>query len=235
MQNCDYFKFDKYLDYLEFLDMCKTRNYSNDLVLHEHHIIPKSICCDDNLLNSKRNLINLSVEDHIKAHLMLADIFEEGTYENLVNLRAARVLNKKSITDKTTLLRIREAYKGSNNPFYGKTHSLEVIKALRERTKAARSGKTYREIYGEDKFELEKRKRAKPTRTPEQYAESGKKISAKAKGTRTGKDNSWAQPYIVDGKEYSTRKEVEQAFKKPMITIKKYHDVIKLPKTQKSK
>ena len=104
--------------YKKFLEKCSLKKYSDEIVLHRHHVIPRhiqniSIFCDEFKL-----IVKLSVEDHVKAHILLAECFDKGTYEYLANMRSARILNKSSIRDKTTLNKIKKSYIGVNNPFY---------------------------------------------------------------------------------------------------------------------
>ena len=92
--------------YKQFLDICKDKTYPEDCVLHKHHIIPKCL----GGTNAKNNLIVLSVEDHIAAHLILSKCFDDGSAEQISNLRSARILNKKSIKDQETLKRIANTF-----------------------------------------------------------------------------------------------------------------------------
>ena len=47
--------------------------------------------------NEDINLVKLSVEDHINAHILLSECFDENTYERISNLRSARFIAKNSI------------------------------------------------------------------------------------------------------------------------------------------
>ena len=229
MQNADGFNYEQYKKYINFINECRNKKYDDDVVLHTHHIIPRHICAEIDILNSNDNKIKLSVEDHVQAHLLFANLYPEETYEHISNLRSARILNSKSIRDVQTLNRIKKTYSGKNNPFYGKTHSLEVRKKIGIRNKN-RTGKTYEEIYGEEKALLEKNKRAKKTRTTEQYKIAAKKAvnTVKERGSLAGKNNPYAQPYMIDGKFFSTRKEAEKYFDMAFVTIQKRYNVIKL-------
>jgi hypothetical protein len=188
---------------------------------------------DDELMNSSKNIVELSVEDHVKAHLMLADMWEVGTYEHMSNLRSARILDNKSIRDIDTLKRITDTYVGENNPFYGKTHNEAVRKILSEKSNLHRIGKGYDEIYGE-RAEEERLKRKKKTRTDEEYREAAKKISQSLKGKQIGDNNPFAQPYLVDGKYFGSKKSVQEYYGKMLITIKKYHKVEKIDRSKKN-
>jgi hypothetical protein len=233
MKKADCFDFDKYREYLKFLEECKTKNYDSKLVLHKHHIIPKHICADELLLNSDENIVKLSVEDHAKAHLLFAEMYEVGTYEHSSNLRSARIIGKKSIRDVDTLEKISKTYVGDKNPFYGKTHSEEVRKVLSEKSNLHRVGKTYEEIYGKERADEEKRKRAKKTRTDDEYKEAGKNISKSLKGKYLGDNNPLAQPYLVDGVYFGSKRSVQEYYGNCFITIKKYHKVEKIDRKRK--
>jgi hypothetical protein len=235
MENASYFKLKQYKEYLDFIEKCRAKMYDNELVLHKHHIIPKHLWAnEEKSVNSKDNLVNLSVEDHIKAHLMLADCYDENTYEYNSNLRSARILSNKSIKDKQTLDMISQSYCGSNNPFYGKTHTEETKKILAEFTRNSKSGKTYEELYG-DRADIERRKRSKKTRTDEQYRESGKKASKKLKGLMVGEKNPFAQPYMVDGLVFGCKGDMLNHFNTSMYFLKKEKNIVRITKEEYSK
>jgi hypothetical protein len=233
MKKADCFDFDKYRKYLKFLEECRNKKYDDSLVLHSHHIIPKHMCVDMDLIDSKKNLVKLSVEDHVKAHLMLADMWEVGTYEHMSNLRSARIIDNKSIRDIDTLKRITDTYVGENNPFYGKTHNEAVRKVLSEKSNLHRIGKSYDEIYG-DRADEERLKRKKKTRTDAEYNEAAKKISKSLKGKYLGDKNPLAQPYLVDGKYFGSKRSVQEYYGKCFITIKKHYKVEKIDRSKKN-
>jgi hypothetical protein len=233
MNNADFFDLDKYIKYLNFIKECRNKKYDSELVLHNHHIIPRHICADSELLNSSKNLVKLSVEDHVKAHLLFAEMYDDDTYEHISNLRSSRILGGKSIRDVETLDAISKSYTGTKNPFYGKKHTEETRKKLSIVSNIHRIGKTYEEIYGKEGAEIERKKRAKKTRTDEEYKQSAKKISKKLKGKMSGDKNPFAQPYMVDGVYFGSKKSVEAHYNKKLITIKKYHKVEKINRSEK--
>jgi hypothetical protein len=143
-----------YKEYLDFINICRSKVYDDSEVKHKHHIIPRCLGGNDSI----ENLVILNVEDHIQAHIKMSKIFEDGTDGNIHNLRSARVLNKNSVRTKEELELIRMSYVGENNPFYGKTHSEENIQKLRERNKEVFGDKTYDEIY-KDRADSEREKR----------------------------------------------------------------------------
>jgi hypothetical protein len=228
MKNAIGFDYQAYKNYMKFITECKNKHYDERLVLHLHHIIPKHLCVDAIYLNSKKNKIYISVEDHVQAHLLLAKLYQENTYEHISNLRSARILNKKSIRDKEVLKEIAQTYCGKNNPFYGKKHKPESRKKMGDG--GVRKGKTYEEIYGKEKAEIEKKKRAKKTRTDQQYRLAAKKASdtIKKNGSVVGGKNPWAQPYIINGIKFETRRSAEKHFNMAFVTIQKRFNVIKL-------
>jgi len=235
MENATYFKLIEYNKYLEFIKKCRAKSYNNELVLHNHHIIPKHLWHNENIsVDDSSNIVKISVEDHIKAHLMLAECYDADTYEYISNLRSARIISNKSIKDKKILDKITETYIGEKNPFYGKTHSEETKKILAESTKKAKSGKTYKELYG-DRADIERRKRAKKTRTDEQYKESGKKVSKKLKGLMVGEKNPFAQSYIIDGLVFGCKSDMLNHFNTSMYFLKKEKNIVKITKEEYNK
>ena len=157
MKNSEVLLLKPYLRYKKFIEDCRCNLYDTNMVLHKHHIIAKNLGGS----NEKSNIVKLSVDDHITAHLLLASCFLKSTKEKNANLRSARILNKHSIKNLDILTSITESYKGKNNPFYGKTHSEVLKQRIRESNITRLSGKTYNEIYGSDsQKEKEKRKNA---------------------------------------------------------------------------
>lgn len=226
-----------YKKYKEFIEFCKNKIYSKDIVLHEHHIIPKHLWFDmDKSVDNKDNLIQLSVEDHINAHLLLAECYESDTYQHISNLRSARILDKKSIKDKKLLDKISKTYLGSNNPFYGKQHSENVKKTLSEKTKLQCDGVSYKQRYG-DRAELEKMKRSEGVRnswskmTDAQIEQRKLNISLALKqNSCKGENVGTAQPYLVDGVAFGCRKDVERFYGNAFVTIKKRCKIEKITK-----
>jgi len=168
--NSKYMCMDKMKQYVDFLHACKEKIYEDNDVLHKHHIYPKFI------YGKNKDIIKLNVEDHITAHLLFASCFEEGSYEWSTNLKSARILNKKSIRDKKTLDEIASAYKGENNPFFGKTHNQEFIDLMGKLNSERTKGKTYYDLYG-DRAEEEKLKRKRGVKkSHENMSEEDKKL-----------------------------------------------------------
>ncbi len=64
------------------------------------------------------NLIELSIEDHYTAHIILAECFDKGNPLRRSNFSSA-ILIKKGIDNPEKLLEYRESLKGNGNPNYG--------------------------------------------------------------------------------------------------------------------
>lgn len=187
----------EYGNYLSFIQECRGKHYREELVLHKHHIVPSFT---DEAQKYANMQVLLSVEDHIEAHYRLSKCFEEGSYEQIGNLRAVKILSKKSVKYREDLLRIYESQKGENNPAKlpenRKKISIGVQKWYSENDNF-KKGKTYEEIYG-DKAKEEKVKRQANNRTKESYVIGGRKASEKLKGRVTHN----AQPTYFRGVEY---------------------------------
>lgn len=181
MENTTVLHFEKYVKYKEFLEECKTKKYDSDTIRHLHRTVPK--CLGGN--NKKENLIKLSVEDHIIAHILLSQCFDENSYECVSNLRSARLLNKNKISNEQ-LLEIARTYIGELNPFYGKSHTEETKDKIRK-SNMRRKGISYDDFYKDDS-NAQKQVRSSSTkavwdkRSSEEKKEIGNKISDKLKG-----------------------------------------------------
>ncbi|NBU05477.1 MAG: hypothetical protein EBT39_03910 [Sphingobacteriia bacterium] len=79
LSSSEYYLWEPYVKYRNFILECKNKDYDNSEVLHKHHIIPRHVFVN----NSVWNLVHLTVEDHVKAHLLLSDCFEEGSPEKI--------------------------------------------------------------------------------------------------------------------------------------------------------
>lgn len=181
MQKTEQVILEPYREYLDFLEQCKNKEYENELVLHNHHVIPTFIYTD---AVYKKRTIRLSVEDHVEAHYKLSKCFDEGSFEQIGNLRAAKLLSKKSIKYRDDLLKIYESQKGENNPAKLPETRAKITEGLIkhfQENENPKKRKSYEEIYGE-RAEQEKAKRKKCTRTPEEYKLSAIKTSIKNKG-----------------------------------------------------
>lgn len=172
---------DEYKAYFLFIEECKSKKYNEELVLHKHHIIPTFL--DPDKQYNKKTVL-LSVEDHIEAHLRLSKCFEEGSYEQIGNLRAVKILSNKSIKYQDNLLPIYESQKGDNNPAKlpeNRQKISEGILRYYSENVNFKKGKSYEEIYG-DRAQEERNKRKNNNRTKESYIVAGKKTSKKLKG-----------------------------------------------------
>jgi len=236
MENATYFKLIEYNKYLEFIKKCRAKSYNNELVLHNHHIIPKHLWHNENIsVDDSSNIVKISVEDHIKAHLMLAECYDADTYEYISNLRSARIISNKSIKDKKILDKITESYIGAKNPFYGKTHSEETKAIIAAASKKQCQGVSYEDRYGVERAEIERKKRAKKTRTDEQYREAAKKTSEKLKGKYIGEKNPTAQAYMVDRLVFGCKNDMLNHFGISMYLLKKHKNIIKISKEEYNK
>jgi len=220
-----------YFEYKKFLEFCSKKNYSSSLVVHKHHIIPTHMGGD----SSKNNLVDLSVTDHIKAHLLLSECFEEKSYERVANLQSARLLNRSSIKRKKDMSKISEAYLGENNPFYGKKHSMESLIPGKEFNKKKFKGKSFDEIYGERSLDERAKRKNSVKRhweslTEEERKERRQNMSRSSKGKALGAKNPASFPLLIGGKRYECLKEALNELGISRFKLYKYYDVIKLEK-----
>lgn len=220
MQSTTLLDLKKYYIYLDFIKECKSKDYANELVLHNHHIIPSFIDEENEYI---KYTILLSVDDHIKAHILLSECFDKGSREHIGNLRSAKILNKKSLKYKSEIKEIYQYQKGDNNTSKIPEIKQKISKGLKEYYKNNlhnKKNKTYLEIYG-DRAEEEILKRKKRTRTLEQYKVSAKKASAKLKGRITHN----AKKIIINGIEYKSISDASRSLKISKYKLKLKYDI----------
>jgi hypothetical protein len=218
----------EYYRYRDFIEGCRQKKYSGELVLHLHHILPKHL---ETELPDKANTVYLSVDDHINAHLLLAECFTEGSYERLSNIRSAKLLSKNSIKELHLLKELSKFSKGVNNPFFGKKHTEETKQVLREATIRNRREISYEEYYG-DKAVEEKEKRAVgvkkvwDNRSEEERSVISKKIKqAKANFNTSGGNNYNAKVIYVDGIKYPSVEDAKKELNKSRYRLFKEHKI----------
>jgi hypothetical protein len=181
MQKTEQVLLGPYRSYLEFIEHCRGKDYGSELVLHRHHIVPTFIHTDPYY---SQKVVLLSVEDHIEAHYLMSKCFDEGSYEQIGNLRAVKLLSKKSVKYKEDLEKIYQSQRGDSNPAKLPENRLKITQGLIKHFTEngnPRAAKSYEQIYG-DRAEEERLKRKKATRTPEEYRRAAQKTAAKLRG-----------------------------------------------------
>lgn len=195
---------DKYYEYIKYINDCKKMPIDLNVVYHIHHIIPKFMGGTD----EKDNLIQLTVEQHSKAHILLSECFDCGTKENVGNVRAALVIDKKSIKLLNDLSNFYTAYCGENNPFYGKSHTVESIKKMintRISNGNTRKGISYEEFYKEKSYDERIKRRVGVSSywqnvNKDERINRGNKIRESRKHIdSTGRNNPYANVMEIDG------------------------------------
>lgn len=133
--------------YISLIRKAEKRNYSKKttkelgIYLEGHHTFPKSIFGKNN------RIVYLTAREHYIAHALLERIYIKryGMKDlRTIKMTHAHILmsNKKQSKHRYINSRLYESAKiklseqltGENNPMYGKTHSDEVIKLLKNRT-----------------------------------------------------------------------------------------------------
>jgi len=142
-------------DYFKIIDLRKGK--PREGYMERHHIIPRSLGGKD----TKENMVWLSASDHFECHKLLTTI-TEGINKTKMWSALWRMMNKQSQTQQRDYLFTNEEYKearkqhsiahsqrmsGTNNPFFGQTHSDKT----RSLMSSLKKGKTYEEIMGTEK------------------------------------------------------------------------------------
>jgi hypothetical protein len=138
--------------YLKFIEHCKKKKYHSGEYLERHHIVPRHA----GGTNCKDNLIKLSLKDHVLAHKIRYE-----TYGSQYDLSAYNYMLGQSAKAKRAICaangaksrgrKLTEDHKkklskpGELNPFYGKTHTLEVRQKMREKATGRKWSKETKE------------------------------------------------------------------------------------------
>lgn len=76
--------------YFDFIESCKNKQYSETAQMHMHHIIPeyllKSTSEEIYFCHSRKNFILISIEDHIIAHEIFAELYPNHQNKGAVYL-----------------------------------------------------------------------------------------------------------------------------------------------------
>lgn len=135
----------------------KNKNIKPTGYVERHHIIPKSMGGS----NNKDNIVYLSAEDHFVCHQLLIEM-TEGENHGKMWSALWRMMNKQSKNQERNFIFTKEQYaqarqkhaeihskriSGSLNSFYNKNHTAET----KDLMSVAKKGKTYEEIFGEEK------------------------------------------------------------------------------------
>jgi hypothetical protein len=123
--------------YILRMNRLKQRNILEEkFKYHTHHIIPTFMGGAD----TEENTVKLSIEEHIEAHLELAECFPIGSEERNKNLCSANIT--KVWANK---LNIQIDISGENNPMWGKFHSEATKKKIGQRSAKKYFSEEYRE------------------------------------------------------------------------------------------
>jgi hypothetical protein len=127
---------ERYEVYLNRMRSLKTRVLSETKYKHHiHHIVPKFMGGTDD----DENKVKLTIEEHIEAHLELADCFPLGSDYRNKNLSSANVTkvwsNKQDLDIDLS---------GENNPMWNKSHSEETKRKIGEKSSKKHYSKEYR-------------------------------------------------------------------------------------------
>lgn len=127
------------MDYINIYDrfISSRRNTDKSGYTEKHHIKPRSFGGDD----SKENIIILSAREHFFAHMLLAKIYGGKMWAALSYMSRSGTNSSKhyrctsrqyALISEMDAKWKSEIYKGSKNPFYGKSHSDKALKKMRK-------------------------------------------------------------------------------------------------------
>lgn len=198
----------------------ENRKKSNTVYYEAHHIKPKSFGGEGDCRNTKHpNIVLLTPKEHYIAHLLLVAIYPNSPamYKALWNMCNV----KKDLRFKPsakTYCRIRKEYikntLGSNNHFFGKTHSSESRKKIGTASIGRQTflGKTHTI---ETKQKISEFRKGKITSD-----ETKNKISISISGGNHY--NAKKIECLKTGKIFGSGKELSEHLNKPFSTIRSY-------------
>ena len=198
-----------YTWYLNICQSAKTRNAIKGQVIsfENHHIIPKSFGLGGE--KDPNNLVMLTPREHYIVHMLMARMFNNNYVYKKKMIYAIWRLSNRGISyipssrkyefaklEMIKLIKLRidsgetrlkKSRPGKLNGMYGKTHTKEVKQKLADLRKKELSGKTYEELYGEDRASELKKDRSTKL----------KKYLSNNPGARAGSNNSRALKYHI--------------------------------------
>lgn len=129
----------------KYLELIEKEAPKNGVYTEKHHICPKSMFPD--LENSKWNIVELAMEDHIKAHELLVYIFDNGPMK-----KAYSFITLHDMDERMKYL-VSGAYSGDKNP--------SKRKDVREKIRKSKLGKKRDDLknkrfFGADEETIEK-------------------------------------------------------------------------------
>jgi len=208
--------------YNELILRAQNRKLDKNTYIEKHHIIPRSFGGD----NSNKNLVKLTAKEHYIAHALLWKMKFLPEHHSKMSY-ALRIMmfgagTKKQLRNYKCHSRLYQSVRiefsqnhsknmiGENNPFFGKTHSSEVIEKIKntkeetgnygnrfkpghklseegiKKISIANTGRTWDKMFSPEELLIRKQQRSEETRirnTGQIFSEERRqKISEKAKG-----------------------------------------------------
>lgn len=144
----------------------------------KHHIIPK--CIGGN--NSRENIVKLTPEEHYIAHQLLIKIYPKNhSLKKAAWMMCVKSGNQKRNNKAYGWIKRNARPIGNSNGMFGKTHTDEIKNKLGELAKERFSGKTYEELYGDEKAELLRLQRSEDTQKQRKLTNYTGKLNPNAK------------------------------------------------------
>ena len=177
----------------------------NGIYLENHHILPKSF----NMGGGKdaSNLVLLTAKEHYLVHMLLPKFISNATLKKKMdyalwylstrniqqyaptsrtyNLAKEQLVANIKLRNDSAATRAKKARPGKLNGMYGKTHSDEVKQASAQRAIENLKGKTYEQLYGEERAKILKKDKSEKIKN---YLTNNPEV-------RLGKNNSNAKTY----------------------------------------
>ncbi len=171
-----------------------------DTYVESHHVLPRSLGGSD----SPENIIDLTAEDHLFAHILLAKIYGGKMWCALnFMLSSGRYQGRRSrITYAVARKNHAASITGDKNPFFGKKHTEETKRIIRQKRADQVISPESRKKQGDS---MRGRKRSKEAREKTSISLRGKSLSPerKAKISKSASGRIW----ITNGSENAVIKD----------------------------
>jgi hypothetical protein len=136
-------------EYFQFIEECRQKQYPEGTTKNIHHIIPKHWFnsfskLSKSYIDSKENLISISIEDHIKAHEILFKLYKRPLDYSSILLLKGNLSESRRIWRQLGAKAVNALQKSGNSTFW----SINFQKEMSRRSMAKENALETRSLGG---------------------------------------------------------------------------------------